>query len=511
MGFEFPPPVKGSKPAVGQTGPPVGEPGSKFILPPPQGSSRSDATEVVRQVGQALGQFGETADWAAQTTVNQGQVLADYGDAIGTKVEAWAVPTIAPLSSTINRRADPSFQLSDFLMPNLDVLGTTGVADGHSHNGNSLQLVPKNWETGNAKGRIYTTFITPAINRVYERLNLISTAVSSPCTLDIAIYVVDPETRLMSRQVHIPNAGAALGGTEAVISVEFPPWVATQGSYIAVAYVQYGTGNARAFHGLRSADRPLPTAYFPRSIAAASPTGSSYTGLPATMDGNDSVLIDFTYVYTPYVELSENIGIEYKSFVENWTSTGAMARPWVKLTSTSIYSGGGYVGAGGFGYRVSMYDTPLASEHTRTTTSVHRVFDNDRRSTLIFRGSNNLRSGVGVQIVPGSGYRLVQWTNVAVDASWDTRSVVATFGPVPAAGDNIVIEYHAGLVDVWINGEHLVVAMSVAGPSGAAGRFVGIQTDRAGNVFFAYPSPQIGPWNAKDIPADEGDGTGDTG
>lgn len=512
MAFEFPPPQKASKPSVGKEGPPLGTPRPSFLLPPPRGNSRSDSTEVVRQVGQQLGQWGDLSEWTADTVRNQGELLLDYGDALETKVEPWAVPTVAPLSQTINRRADASFQMQGFLHPQFryasyDEYGTRSWLGPDADDVD--WSIPR---LASVKGRTYLTFLTPAINRVYERLNFMVTAVSSPCRMDVRIFTVDKETLQLTMQVDLPDVVIPLG--ETVASIEFDPWVATQGSYVCVAILQSGTGNTRSIFGLRDAPRPLSDAVFPRKIGAVH-TATGMTSIPSSISGATEV--DFTgYWNALYVELSENIGDRPAHYYEPWPDVGAVGRPWVRLTSTAPYSGGGWVGAGGFGYRVAIYDLPLTSENVRVRSSVHTLFDsNKRRATLIVRTTSNGRSGLGLSVInPGSNgrYELIAWTNSAPDADWDTRTVLATVPDDPKVGDDLVVDYLAGEAVFYLNG---VERARVSAPAYAnqQHRFVGVQTERQGSIFNAWPSPRFGPWSARDLEVGGGedDETGESG
>lgn len=514
MAFEFPPPQKATRPSVGKEGPPLGTPRPSFLLPPPQGTSRSDATEVVRQVGQSLGNLREMAEWTTETTLNQGELLLDYGDALDTKVEPWAVPTVAPLSQTINRRADASFQMQGFLHPLFSATYTDG--DGNSSSTRTIQPNDVTWQFPNlgfTKGRTYLTFLTPAINRVYERLNFMVTSVSSPCRMDVRIFTVDKDTLQLTMQVDLPNVSIPL--SETVASIEFDPWMATQGSYVCVAILQSGTGNTRSIFGLREMTRPLSDAVFPRKIGALH-TSTGMTAIPSVIDGATEV--DFTgYWNALYVELSENVGDRPAQYYEPWPDVGAIGRPWVRLTSTSVYSGGGWVGAGGFGYRVAIYDSPLTSENSQVRSTVHTLYDsNSRRATLIARTTSNGRSGLGLSVINSGSdngrYELISWTDSAPGADWDTRTVLATVPDDPKVGDDLVVDYIAGEAIFYLNGVERA-RFSAPAYNNQQHRFVGVQTERTGNIFTAYPSPRLGPWTARDLEVGGGgdDGTGESG
>jgi len=449
---------------------------------------------------------------------NVGTVVDTYGpqitDLIENRVLPWAVPTISPLSQTINRRADASFQLSDLSTPVL--MGSTNP-EGHNHTHTVETTSSRMFRAGSIKGQMYLAFITPAITREYERLNfMVAEAATPTAMLDVAVYVVDPDTRVLTRQVHVTNVAAALPIGEAVVTVPFPKWVAVQGSYIAVAFLWHGEGNTRHIFGIGEAVRPLPTdIIFPAKISARH-VNTALTSLPLAVDGTTQV--DFQNWYTPYAELSENIGSLARDFVESWPDVGTnLGRPWVHLTNPGVSSQGGWVGASGTGWRVSMYDTPMSSNYVRVTSSIHPSFDGNRtnssnRATLIFRASNDMRSGVGVSAVGGARYELIEWTGRSPDGDWNNRTVIRTFGSAPKGGDTIEAEYLDGLVTVRINGVAYVESQIVGGPVGNAGRFVGVQTSRAGNAIVGYAiSPRFGEWRARDLPQSGGEDDDDSG
>lgn len=467
----------------------------------------ANVNDVADAVDVAVGGLGDSV---ALDIHNMGVVLADYGDALERKVEPWAVPTVAPLSQTINRRADPTFQLSDFMVPELPLEGNTAGADGHYHAltgshsdaGRVERGLGEGWTVGN---RTYVAFITPAINRAYEQVNFMVGGISgTPANMDIAIYVAD-ENKILTSQIGVHRVeGIGLG--DSLVAVTFAPWIATQGSYIAVAVRQYASGTQRPLLGLYDTPRPLSNAVFPRKITAYRHTSTS--ALPTTMNGETELDFESDW-FTPYIELSEAVGIDYRNFTEGWSYVGDIGRPWVRLTPRGVYSDNGRVGTSGFGYRVSMYDTPLATDFVRVRSSVHTLFDNNqRRSTLAVRGTNNLQSGVGLSVITSSRYELIEWSGRAADSNWDGRTVIRTISRVPREGDQIEVDYLDGYVTVRINGTTYFESQMVGGPQGAAGRFLGIQTERTGNVFVAYPSPLLGPWSARDLPQDVDDDTG---
>ena len=523
---EFPPPSSGGGVAGVEPAYPSAPERPGFVFPPPRQSSGS-VRDAGRYVGEKLREATDKADWAANEVNNVGAVVEDYGNTLdrfdAERVVPWAVPTVAPLSQTINRRADPTFQLSDFMVPNSSVglSGRTNSAngpEGHSHNLGSAATATNSWSIprgANIKNRVYLAFITPAVTRAYSQLNFMVSEVTDPCQMDVAVYVVS-ENRVMSRQVLQSAVSPGLG--ESVATVTFPTWVATQGSYLAIAWLQHGTGNTRSLLGLDDTPRPLANNVFPRKIAAQV-TGSA-AALPATIDGTTAV--DFGTWFTPYAELSEDVGVDYRSFVDRWGQDAVVSRPWVNLTSVGVYSGRAnsssptnWVGASGFGTRVSMYDTPMSTDHARIETTVSYVPGNSgantRNSVLAIRASNDMRSGVGLAVSRDEQFRLIEWSGTNVDADWNSRTVLATIAQTPVVGDQLIIEHNAGVVDVWINSVHHIVAQPVGGPAGAAGRFVGIKAERTGNVLTAYPSPWFGPWYARDLPQSGGGNDGGTG
>lgn len=514
MSFQFPPPKRGSE-EPGKSGFPVGERGQDFVFPPPRQWDPTTPYEVAEQVAGELNVIKDTARYAADEVANHGVVLEDYGNALERKVEPWAVPTVAPLSSTINRRADPTFQLSDFMVPNLPLAGTTVGASGHFHEltgdigdpGRVERGLAEGWKT---KNWAYVAFITPAINRAYEELNFMVGAVKDPCNFEVSIYVVD-EDRMLHRQVGPIKVSETAGLGESLITVPFPRWVATQGSYVAISFVQTGNGNPRALLGLNDTPRPLSNVVFPRRIAAR------YTvpQIPRdTIDGTAHLDFETSSTwFVPYAELSESIGIDYRVFNEGWYWRGLIGRPWLGLTNPGVYSNGSAVSASGFGTRVSMYDTPLSTDHIRVRTSVRGVFSNgQRRTTIIIRGTRDLRSGVGLCVINASRYELISWRNQPTNRNWDLgNTVIETVGMMPNTMHNLEIDYKDGLVTFRVNGIAQFEDVFAGGPEGAEGRFLGLQMERTGNALFANPSPHLGPWSAQDIPQDEVDHDGDTG
>ena len=466
-------------------------------------------------------------DWATKDLHNLGTVIEDYGSTLEelgqNRVVPWAVPTVAPLSQSINRRADPTFQLSDLMSPtaNVALSGRTerGGSDPHSHALGSNASTTTTWSMPagcNVKGRIYYAFITPAVTRAYTQLNFMVSAVTDPCRMDIAVYLVDQD-RGLTRQVHQTDALASLGIGESVVAVNFETFVAEQGSYLAVAFLQHGTGNSRYILGLDDTPRPLLGSIFPPKISATNQV-TGRTSLPDTIDGNLVQQVDFAgYWFTPYAELSEDVGIDYKMFTENWPDIGGqIGRPWVALTSRGIGSYGGYTAAGGSGVRVSMYDQPLSTDRVRIRTSVHRVYGSSEPSTIIVRAASDMRSGLGLQVIPHHDghsvgrYELISWSGQNPNRDWLTGvTVLHTVNVRPAAGHQLEIDYLDGLVTVRINGTEVVTDRSVSGQSGAARRFVGLQLERTTVFLSGFPSPQLGPWSARDLPEDSGGGDDD--
>ena len=515
---EFPPPAKDAGPApevVAYPDADTSRPG--FVFPPPRRDQGSTA-EAGRFIGERMRETADLAAGAAGQVENLGTVVTDYGNALdkfdAERVVPWAVPTVAPLSQTINRRADPTFQLSDLMVPK--VRGRSDQ-EGHNHThvttATAYALSRGGASTG---GTTYLAFLTPTVTRAYTQLNFMVGEVEDPCQMDVAVYVVG-ENRVLTRQLLVENVTPGLG--ESVAAVTFDPWVATQGSYLAIAWYQHGAGTPRALLGLDDTPRPLMNNVFPRKISATY-LNFLAPGLPETIDGTNDV--NFTSWFTPYAELSEDVGVDYRSFVERWGADAVASRPWVSLTATGVYSGRAgsssktnWVGASGFGLRVSLYDTPLSTDHARIETTVRYVSDqsgtNTRKSVLVIRASNDMRSGVGLAVSRDDKFQLIEWSNTNVDSSWDARTVLATVSRTPAVGDQIVMECNAGVVDVWINGTQRIVAQPVNGPQGAAGRFVGIKAERTGNVFIAFPSPWFGHWYARDLPQGDGQGDGGTG
>ncbi|GLB62654.1 hypothetical protein NCCP2495_05320 [Dietzia sp. NCCP-2495] len=507
---EFPPPSSGGGAAGVEPAYPSAPERPGFVFPPPRQSSGS-VRDAGRYVGEKLRDATDLAEWSAETSRNQGQVLVDYGSAIEdlgkNRVMPWAVPTVAPLSQSINRRADPTFQLSDLMSP---LMRGRSDAAGHNHQHDTTS-VPWQMQRGmNTKGRIYYAFITPAVTRAYTQLNFMVSEVTDPCRMDIAVYVVDPN-RGLTRQVHQTDAAATLGFGESVFTVNFPTFVADQGSYLAIAFLQHGTGNSRYILGLDDTPRPLLGSIFPPKISATNQQ-TGRTALPAFIDGNNGNLVDFAgYWFTPYAELSEDVGIDYKMFTEAWGHGSVAPRPWVTIGPGGIYSESmGYAAPRGDGLRVSMYDTPLTTDHVRVRTTIpHLSSGGTRRSTLVFRGTNDLRTGLGLSAINDTRYEIIRWANLAVDSDedWDNRTVVATINRAPTVGDRLEVDYLDGQVIVRINDVERYNG-TIAGYSGTAYRFLGIQMRRA-QFITSTTSPRFGPWSACDLPQESGGDDGE--
>ena len=311
--------------------------------------------------------------------------------------------------------------------------------------------------------------------------------------------------------MHQTDAAASLGFGESVLTVNFPTFVADQGSYLAIAFLQHGAGNTRYILGLDDTPRPLLGSIFPPKISATNQQ-TGRTSLPTFIDGNNGTLVDFAgYWFTPYAELSEDVGIDYKMFTETWGHGSVAPRPWVTIGPGGVYSEEmGYAAARGDGLRVSMYDTPLSTDHVRVRTTIPYLSSyGTRRSTLVFRGTNDLRAGIGLSAINQTRYEIIRWTNLAVDADedWDNRTVVATISRTPTVGDRLEVDFLDGQVIVRINDVERYNG-TIAGYSGSAYRFIGIQMRRA-QFINATTSPRFGPWSARDLPQESGGDDGE--
>lgn len=452
-------------------------------------------------------------EWLSADRANTGAVLVDYGNALAQKVEPWAVPTVAPLSSTINRRADATFQLSDFMTPAWSGQYRDDYGDNYGTTTRTLanSAVTRSLQQGFAsKGRTYFAFLTPAINRAYDRLSFMVDAVTNPCRMDIAVYVVNPEDRSMNRQIHVTNAALPLGRD--VATVQFSEtWVATQGSYLAVAFLQHGDGNARQLLGLFDTPRPLPNFVYPRKISAVH-TDTGMVNVPETIDGENRV--DFNSVwFTPYAELSEDIGPNLRVFQDSFTTKNGreIERPWVTVTSRAawVHSGGYVTVPGGLivynGPRCALYDSPLSTDRVQSTMRLLRQSedDPDSWSFMALRTSNNMSVGVGVFVKWGRA-EIRSWTGPKADDIY-TLSVTRAAVDFDMSRDRT-------LTATWVDGEVAVydetnrailswrdnVTQKIA-----RHRFVGIGVQRNSG----RPSPRIDEWATRDLPIDEGEGS----
>jgi hypothetical protein len=462
---------------------------------------RSDITEgessLLSEAGFSIGAMRETLERTEAEVHNQGAVLVDYGEALERKVEPWAVPTVAPLSSTINRRADPTFQLSDFMVPL--VRGTSDAA-GHNHQHTTTSSAYQLNRGAGTKNRLYVAFITPAINRAYEQLNFMVSEVTTPCQLDVAVYVV-AEDRSMSRQVLAVNAGAGLALTEALVTVTFPRWVATQGSYVAVAWLQHGSGNPRMILGLDDTPRPLTNVVFPRKISAIH-TSTTVASLPASIDGTTQ--LDFTgYWFTPYAELSEDIGSEIRSFHDGFDKTGFLPRPWVAMTPDwPVYAQNGTAGVHGFnaflnGPRIALYDQPLATDRV-SIRAYAKANSSSSFSFVAVRTTNNMGTGVGV-FYSGTTIQIRSWTGLDPNSLYSS-STVRVSAPFSLSSDRAFsAEWIDGVLTVYdAGGTQLLTWTDTVTQEVAAHRFVGIGTQAASN----YAGPLLDAWYARDVPAE---------
>ena len=481
---------------------PVATRGAGFVLPPPARSGGA-AEEVTRLVGEELARVADAADNADVRSSLQGEVIVDYGNALDdlkeNRVVPWAVPTIAPLSQTINRRADPSFPLSSMLSP---AFSANDIPDG--------DVTWSMSRGGSVKDRAYFVFLTPAVTRAYERLNFMVDAVSNPCEMGVAVYVLEP-SRMLFRQVFIPDMGSRLPTGRSLVNVEFDRWVATQGSYVAVAFYQYGPGTTRRLLGLRDTPRPLDSSlvYPPRIASQAVSTGLT---LPETVDGSTALSFDADW-FVPYVELSEAVGELLASFHEPFNDGGYLSRPWVKLTDQAPYAAGGSVGVirnliTGFlrGPRVSMFDSSVFTEHNAVEVVMGSLPSTGAsRTWAVVRGTNNLLDAVALWVTR-TRVEVRRWTVGNIHDVGSSAGLVAGIGHSVSSGDRLRAEFDGatGTVTVWINGAEAVVAPGLGRFASSRYRFAGLGFDKGedGNV---YPS-RIADWRLWDVP---GVGAGD--
>ena len=524
--FEFPPPASASGDGWEKVDYPTGDGSGGFIFPPPRGGGSGDLAESTWELGEAVGQWRDQVTSTADEVHNIGEVLVDYGDALDdlnvNRVEPWAVPTVAPLSQTINRHADATFQLQGFMGLDLPLAGNTRGSDGHFHALTGDHADAGRVEPGLARGWAehsvsYYAFITPAVTRAYSQITFMLDEVvgSSAGSFYYAIYVTD-ENRVLKEQFRSDLLTGELGLGRSVVTFSFPTFVATQGSYIAVGVEQLeSTGPTRPLLGLYEVRRPISVSqYFPPRIAARRTSTAGL--LPPVVDGESE--LDFEHPdawFVPYIELSENLGTDYRTFTEGWFYNGPqIGRPWVPLTSQGIGSENGYTRPYGSGLRVSMYDTPLSTDYVRIRSSIHRpgTAGRNRRSTLIIRGTNDMRSGVGLSAIGDSHYELIEWNkkNVNSNEEWNDRTLIRTISTPPRAGQAIEVDYLDGYVTVRINGTTYIDEQMVSGPAGAAGRFLGIQSRRQSWITWES-SPWFGPWSARDLPQDDDGEDGEEG
>lgn len=464
-------------------------------------------------------------DWATKDLHNLGEVIQDYGSAIEDlgkdRVMPWAVPTVAPLSESLNRRADATFQLQGFMSLDNPLTGRSAREGNpyseypniHDHGPGTYRAdarLAEGWAEGN---RTYLAFITPSVTRLYNGIDfMVGATTGTPAVLDFALFRTD-ENRQLTSLIGVQRVQPAeVGNGRQVISRTIEPTLVQQGEYIAVAIRQFATGSVRPLLGLYDVDRPLKNSMFPRKITARR---NSTDAIPETINGETE--LDFTADwFIPYIELSEDVGVDYRVFNENWPDVGEARRPWVRLTSVGIRSSGGYTAAGGTGVRVSMYDQPLSTDRVRIRTSVHKVHDSSEPTTIIVRGTSDLRSGIGLQVIPHHDghsvgrYELISWSNQSPSRDWMTGvTVLHTINVRPQAGHQLEIDYLDGLVTVRINGTEVITEKPVSGQSGAARRFVGIQLERTTVFLAGFPSPHLGPWSARDLPESDGGGEDD--
>lgn len=466
-------------------------------------------------------------DWATKDLHNLGEVIQDYGSAIEelgeNRVMPWAVPTVAPLSESLNRRADATFQLQGFMSLSNPLTGRSagetswGDNDNraHDHGVGTYRVntrLAEGWAEGN---RTYLAFITPSVTRLYDGIDfMVGATTGTPAVMDFALFRTD-ENRQLTSMIGVQRIEPAEVGTgRQVVSRTFTPTLVQQGEYIAVAVRQFATGSVRPLLGLFDVDRPLKNSMFPRKITARR---NNTNAIPETINGETELDFEADW-FIPYIELSEDIGIDYRVFNENWPNTGAAQRPWVAVTPTGIRSAGGYTSAGGTGVRVSMYDQPLSTDRVRIRTSVHRVYASSEPSTIIVRAASDMRSGLGLQVIPHHDghsvgrYELISWSGQNPNRDWLTGvTVLHTVNVRPEAGHQLEIDYLDGLVTVRINGTEVVTDRSVSGQQGAARRFVGLQLERTTVFLSGFPSPHLGPWSARDLPQENGDEDDDDG
>lgn len=509
-GFAFPPPASGTQGPAVEVDYPRPAPGGGFIFPPPRVTDSGEDLEVAKLIGQQLAQWGDLAEWSAETTRNQGEVIDTYGDALATKVGPEAVPTIAPLSQAINRRADPTFQLSDFMVPLMS--GSTDAA-GHNHVHTVTTSASGLRQAASTKGTIYYAFITPLINRAYEQLNFMVSAVSAtPCRMDVAVSVLDPASKVLTRQVLVVDAAAGLTFNEAVVTVTFPRWVATQGSYVCIQWLQHGTGEARRLLGLDEPPRPLTDMVFPPKISAVNQT-PGLTAIPATIDGSSSTAMNFPGIwFIPYAEMSEAISVVLRMFQDPFTSDTNrwITRPWVGLTDAQVrVQSTGWAGVPttlfiATGTRAAVYDTPLSTD--RVQVSGRALADSSAVgpgafSFLAVRTTNNMTAGVGV-FYSVDTIQIRTWVTSHADNIHTASTVRAS--AAFAFGDSreftAVWEYGVLTVVDELGTPIISWADTVTLPEPRY-RFLGIGFQRITGA----SSPRLDHWVARDLPVEDED------
>lgn len=452
-------------------------------------------------------------NWLGEERANTGQVISDYGDALKDKVSSWAVPTVSPLSQTINRRADPTFQLSDLMVPRptITLSGRTNRAggDSHDHDLGSFATATNSWSIprgADVKGRTYLAFLTPAINRAYEQLNFMVSEVTDPCQMDVAVYVVDDEDRTLVRQVLVEDAASSLGFGEAVVAVTFDQWVATQGSYIAVVWLQHGTGNTRQILGLDDTPRPLSNAIFPRKISAIHPS-TGMTSLPTTLSGDTQVDFESLW-FTPYAELSENVGVELRSFQDPFTrnSTGYITRPWVGLTDQLVsVNNDGWAGVPtslviNYGARAAIYETPLSTDRVQVSAHVLAgTGDGTAYSFVALRTTNNMGIGVGV-FYNAHTIQIRSWDTGSAEQVYDLSTVRASTSWTLGSAREFTVTWEAGEVAVYDESNTAILSWTdtITQPVSRY-RFVGMGFQRLSGT----SSPRLDHWGARDLPPAE--------
>lgn len=487
-------------------------PGGQPALPP-QPSGPVHGTYLSRNAGRRASLLQYAAEIVNQSQLdaievridgevqNLGTVVDSYGDALKEKVGPEAVPTIAPLSQAINRRADPTFQLSDFMSPPMS--GTDSRGDTVTVNPGALKAA------ANVKGRRYFSFITPLINRAYEQLNFMVSGVSgTPCRMDVAVYVLDGATKSLTRQVLVEDAAAGLTFNESVVTVTFPRWVATQGSYVCISWLQHGTGEVRSLLGLDEAQRPLWDGVFPPKISARSDS-TAHTTLPATVDGSSASAVNFAgYWFNPYAELSEAISVILRYFQDPFTSDSNqwIARPWVGLTDNQIrVSVFGWAGIPQTafitaGTRAAVYDTPLSTDWV--TVAALALADSaavgpGAFSFLAVRTTNNMTTGVGV-FYSVDTIQIRTWNVGHADQIHASSTVRATTSWTLGTSSTFSATWEDGVLTVRDENEATLISWSDTVTSAEARyRFTGIGFERTGGA----SSPRLDHWVARDLPA----------